>query len=79
MVKGFIHCKDRRIPFVIQDYRMELFTDDPLLDVFINQYNFRRNDVLTGKCFDSGVTLQKITLNVRETMGSTCYLTYFYQ
>ena len=28
MVKGFIHYKDARIPFVIQDYRMDLFTDD---------------------------------------------------
>lgn len=35
MVKGFIHYKDARIPFVIQDYRMDLFTDDSILNAFI--------------------------------------------
>lgn len=77
MVKGFIHYKDGRLPFVIQDYRMELFTDDPLLDAFIKEYNFQTNYVLTGECFDLGVTSQKITLNVERTMGNTCYLTCF--
>ena len=54
MVKGFIHYKDARIPFVIQDYRMDLFTDDSILNAFIEEYNFRTDYVLTGECFDSG-------------------------
>lgn len=49
MVKGFIHYKDARIPFVIQDYRMDLFTDDSILNAFIEEYNFRTDYVLTGE------------------------------
>lgn len=56
---------------------MELFTDDPLLDAFTKEYNFRTNYVLTGECFSLDVTSQKIVLNVEQTMGHTCYLTCF--
>ena len=77
MVKGFIHYKDARIPFVIQDYRMDLFTDDSILNAFIEEYNFRTDYVLTGECFDSGSISRKIILNVERTMGSTCYLNCF--
>lgn len=34
MVKGFISFRGGKIPFVIENYRMELFTDDSLLDNF---------------------------------------------
>ena len=39
MIKGFIFFKDGKIPFVIENYRMELFTDDPLLEDFWKEYN----------------------------------------
>jgi hypothetical protein len=32
MVKGFILYKNEKIPFVIEKYRMELFTDDEILN-----------------------------------------------
>ena len=39
MVKGFIFFRDGKMPFVIENYRMELFTDDSLLDDFCKEYN----------------------------------------
>ena len=41
MVKGFIFFRDGKIPFVIENYRMELFTDDSLLDDFCKEYKHR--------------------------------------
>lgn len=77
MIKGFINYKDGRIPFVIEDYRMELFTDDGLLDVFIKEYNFKMNYILQGQCFGVGIQGQKATFLVERAMGSTCYLCYY--
>ena len=34
MVKGFIFFRTGKIPFVIENYRMDLFTDDSLLEIF---------------------------------------------
>lgn len=34
MIKGFIDYREGKIPFVIENYRMELFTDDDLLSDF---------------------------------------------
>ena len=36
MVKGFIIYKNGKIPFVIDKYRMELFTDDKILTLCRN-------------------------------------------
>lgn len=68
---------DKFFWFSIQDYRMDLFTDDSILNAFIEEYNFRTDYVLTGECFDSGSISRKIILNVERTMGSTCYLNCF--
>ena len=46
MVKGFIFFRDGKIPFVIENYRMELFTDNSLLDDFCKEYNFKENYIL---------------------------------
>lgn len=46
MVKGFISFRGGKIPFVIENYRMELFTDDSLLDNFCKEYNFKENYIL---------------------------------
>ena len=77
MVKGFIHYKEGKIPFVIDNYSMELFTDDPLLSDFTKEYNFQTDYILAGECFDSGSFSRKITINVERSMGSTCYLNCF--
>lgn len=34
MLKGFISFREGKIPFVVENYRMELFTDDDLLNEF---------------------------------------------
>lgn len=74
MVKGFISFRDGKIPFVIENYRMELFTDDLLLDDFCKEYNFKENYILHGQCFDIGIHGRKATFLVENSMGSTCYL-----
>lgn len=43
MVKGFIFFRTGKIPFVIENYRMDLFTDDSLLEIFCKEYNFKEN------------------------------------
>lgn len=42
MVKGFIFFKESRIPFVIDNYQMELFTDEPILNEFCKEHNFKK-------------------------------------
>lgn len=75
MVKGFIHFQDGRIPFVIENYRMELFTDDSLLSGFIKEYNCKSRYILNGQCFGPGsVQSQDITALVEHSVGNTCYL-----
>lgn len=74
MVKGFIFFKEGKIPFVIENYRMELFTDDSLLDDFCKEYNFKENYILHGQCFDIGIRGQRATFLVESSMGGTCYL-----
>lgn len=74
MVKGFIFFRDGKIPFVIEDYRMELFTDDSLLEDFTKEYNFKKNYIIQGQCFGIGFQGQKATFLVEHSIGSTCYL-----
>lgn len=74
MLKGFIFFKEGKIPFVIEDYRMELFTDDDLLSDFCKTYNFRENYTLNGQYFRSGTQGQNASFLVEHSMGSTCYL-----
>ena len=62
MVKGFIFFRDGKIPFVIENYRMELFTDDSLLDDFCKEYNFKENYILHGQCFDIGIRGRKTSV-----------------
>ena len=55
MSKGFISVRDGKIPFVIEDYRLELFTDDELLKEFSKEYNFKTNYTLNGRLFANGI------------------------
>lgn len=74
MLKGFIFFRDGKIPFVIENYRMELFTDDSLLTSFCKEYNFKENYILQGQCFDTGICGRKATFFIENSIGSTCYL-----
>lgn len=74
MVKGFIFFMDGKIPFVIENYRMELFSDEPIIKDFCEKFNFRENYILHGLCFVSGSLCRRATFLVENSMGSTCYL-----
>ena len=74
MVKGFVFFKEGKIPFVINNYRMELFTDDDLLNDFSKEYNFKVNYILQGQYFGDGIQGQRATFLVEYSIGSTCYL-----
>lgn len=74
MNKGFITFRDGKIPFVIEEYRLELFTDDELLQEFSKEYNFKSNYILQGHIFTNGIHGQPATFLVERSTGSTCYL-----
>ena len=77
MVKGFIIYKNGKIPFVIDKYRMELFTDDKILNGFMQEHNKKRNYILSGVYFSLGTEPRKITILVEHSLGSTCYLSCY--
>lgn len=74
MVKGFIFFREEKIPFVISDYRMEIFTDDSLLNDFVKEHNFQFKYILKGQCFRNGFQGQDATFLIEHSVGSTCYL-----
>lgn len=74
MVKGFIFFRKGKIPFVMENYRMELFTDDELLTDFTKEYNFKENYILKGEYFVNDFQGQKSTFLVEWSIGSVCYL-----
>ena len=74
MLKGFIFFKTGKIPFVINNYRMELFTDDILLNDFCKEYNSKNNYLLNGQCFDTGISGRIAVFLVEYSLGTTCYL-----
>ncbi len=74
MIKGFIDYREGKIPFVIENYRMELFTDNDLLSDFSKEHNFKKNYILHGQYFGVGSQGQAATFFVERSMGSTCYL-----
>ncbi|WP_320404605.1 hypothetical protein [Gudongella oleilytica] len=77
MIKGFTFYQSGRLPFVIDNYIMELFTDETLLSDFTKEHNFKKNYILTGQCFILGSQSQKITISVEHSLGSTCYLSCY--
>lgn len=74
MCKGFVFFGCGKIPFVIEDFCMELFTDDELLQDFTKEYNFKSNYILHGQCFSTGSQGQAATFLVEHSIGSTCHL-----
>lgn len=74
MDKGFVFFLGGKIPFVIENYRMELFTDNRLLKDFTKKYNFKSNYILKGQCFGSGFQGQNALFLVEKSIGNICYL-----
>lgn len=74
MDKGFVFFHDDKIPFVIENYRMELFADNSLLKDFTKEYNFKSYYILKGECINSGIQGQNAIFLVERSIGNTCYL-----
>lgn len=77
MVKGFVFYRGGKIPFVIEDYRLELFSDDSLLSNFAKEHNFKMNYTLHGQYFRDGFHGQRAIFLVEYSMAGTCYLTCY--
>lgn len=77
MIKGVIDYNGGKIPFVIDDYKMDLFSESELVSQFTKEYNFKTNYVLNGLFFGIGNTPCGITILVERSMGNTCYLICF--
>lgn len=76
-IKGFINYKDGKLPFVLEEYKLELFSDNELIESFFKEYNFKNDYVLTGQYFRMGTTPENITLLIDRSMGATCYVKCF--
>jgi len=74
MIKGFINYKDGKIPYTINEFRMELFTDDSLLSDFCHEHNRKEDYILKGQCFRDGYHGVDATFFVEYSIGATCYL-----
>lgn len=77
MLKGFIDYKNGKIPFVVEGYIMELFSEDYLLNDFISEKNFKTNFVIQGYCDLNGIFCKKGTFLVEKSIGNTCYLSCY--
>ena len=76
-IKGFVNHKEGKIPFVLEKYKLELFSDSELIKSFFKEYNFKNNYILTGQYFRMGTTPENITLLIDKSMGLTCYVKCF--
>ena len=74
MHKGFILYNYQKIPFVINDFKAELFSDSSILDDFRKEYGSKTDFTIKGECFDSGSLSRPIFLYVREFFADTLYL-----
>lgn len=78
MLKGFIGYKNGHIPFVMDNYQMELFSNGELLNEFMKEYNFQTDYILHGVCFRMGTTPQNIAIMVKESAANTCYVSCYW-
>ena len=78
MIKGFIVFNDKKIPYVVDDYRMELFTEDEIIiRDFCQEHNFKFNYILQGLYFGDICIGKKVKFLVDHSMGLICYLKCF--
>ncbi len=79
MLKGFINYKNEPIPFVMENYRMELFSsNEELLNEYIEEHNFQSDYILHGVYFRIGITLQSITILVKESTANICLVSCYW-
>lgn len=60
-IKGFVNYNNGKIPFVLEKYNLELFSDNELIKNFLKEYNSKNNYILTGQYFRMGTTPENIT------------------
>lgn len=77
MFKGLINYKDGKIPFVVDNYRLELFSENDLQYQFSMEFNLTTNYVLRGQCFDFGNTPKDAIFLVENSFGNICNLKCF--
>lgn len=74
MQVGFILYHDREIPFALEGYRMEVFSNKPQDSAFIEEYNHKTDYKLQGIFMEGGNLKQSATFFVERSLGWTCYL-----
>lgn len=78
VVKGYICFKDKEIPFVINNYVLELFyNDEATIADFCKEYNRKKNYILIGKIYEPGGNYRKSECLVEYSLGTICYLTCY--
>ncbi len=79
MFKGFIDFNGTAIPFVLDNYTLEIFSNSDAASDFCKKYNHKTNYILNGT-IDGGLQDQfsrEIIALVEYSMGRTCYLICF--
>lgn len=79
VLKGFINYKNEQLPFVMENYRIELFSsNEELLNEYIKEHNFQTDYILHGVYFRIGTTPQSITMLIKESTANTCYVSCYW-
>ncbi len=74
MKKGFLKYKDHKIPFVINDFCVELFSDDHILEDFRKEYLDKIDFIINGEYYERGSIRRFITFYVDYYFAETLYL-----
>lgn len=74
---GFIHYKNSKIPFVINKFQMDLFSDKSALAEFMKEYSFKSQYILKGERFINGTYSTEILMLVDHSVGSQCFLSFY--
>lgn len=74
MLVGFVRYNDGEIPFALDKYRLELFSNGDQVSEFAKEYNHKTDYLLQGSLVDGRVVSRSVTFLVERSLGGTCYL-----
>lgn len=74
MIKGFIHYNNQKMPFVINNFHVELFSDSSVIDEFRKEYRSKKDFVIEGEYSDSGVHKGYVTFLVEHFFADVLHL-----
>lgn len=77
MIYGFIVFNNNDIPFVMDDYKLELFGNDDHITDFCKSHNHQQNYILYGKRYNDGIIPYYFEAVVAYSIGTTCYLSCY--